>query len=225
MISILLARWLTPEFYGAYAVAFGIYVLLQLTYGALVLEPMAVFGGAAYRRCLRGYCGSMLWVHLAISVIVFVLVGSSAAVAHSLGWAGGLSGALLGVALASPCLLLLWYARRAFYLEMSPGRAATGSFLYCVLLLGGLFLAYRHSLLSPLKVFLLMGMAALVADVLLLIRLSSELPAGDPAPALRKLATPLALWQVGAGQLCCFLDADLYLLPSAQHLLGHRSVG
>ncbi len=186
MISILLARWLTPEFYGAYAVAFGIYVLLQLTYGALVLEPMAVFGGAAYRRCLRGYCGSMLWVHLAISVIVFVLVGSSAAVAHSLGWAGGLSGALLGVALASPCLLLLWYARRAFYLEMSPGRAATGSFLYCVLLLGGLFLAYRHSLLSPLKVFLLMGMAALVADVLLLIRLSSELPAGDPAPALRE---------------------------------------
>ena len=186
VISILLARWLTPEFYGAYAVAFGIYVLLQLTYGALVLEPMAVFGGAAYRRCLRGYCGSMLWVHLIISFVIFVLVGSSAAVAQALGWAGGLSGALLGVALASPCLLLLWYARRAFYLEMSPGRAATGSVLYCVLLLGGLFLAYRHSLLSPFKVFVLMGIAALVADVLLLIRLSSELPAGDPAPALRE---------------------------------------
>lgn len=186
VISILLARWLTPEFYGAYAVAFGIYVLLQLTYGALVLEPMAVFGGAAYRNCLRGYCGSMLWVHLVISFVVFVLVGSSAAVAQALGWTGGLSGALLGVALASPCLLLLWYARRAFYLEMSPGRAATGSLLYCVLLLGGLFLAYRRSLLSPFKVFLLMGIAALVADVLLLIRLRSELPAGDPAPALRE---------------------------------------
>jgi len=186
VISILLARWLTAEFYGAYAVAFGIYVLLQLTYSALVLEPMAVFGGAAYRRCLRGYCGSMLWVHLVMSFIVFVLVGASAAVAQALGWAGGLAGALLGVALATPCLLLLWYARRAFYLEMSPGRAATGSFLFCLLLLGGLFIAYRHSLLSPFTVFLLMGIAALVANVLLLIRLRAELPAGDPAPALKE---------------------------------------
>jgi len=186
IISILLARWLTPEFYGAYAVAFGIYVLLQLIYGALILEPMAVFGGAAYRHCLREYCGSMLWVHVVISLAICLIVGSSAAVAHALGWAGGLPGALLGVALASPCLLLLWFTRRAFYLEMSPGRAATGSLLYCVFLLGGLFLASRHSLLSPFKVFLLMGVAALVADVLLLIRLRSELPAGDPAPALRE---------------------------------------
>jgi O-antigen/teichoic acid export membrane protein len=186
IISILLARWLTPEFYGAYAVAFGIYVLLQLIYGALILEPMAVFGGAAYRRCLREYCGSMLWAHLAISVAIFLIVGASAAAAHMLGWAGGLAGALLGVALASPCLLLLWFARRAFYLEMSPARAATGSFLYCACLLGGLFLAFRYSLLSPFKVFVLMGVAALVADVLLLIRLRSELPVGEPAPALRE---------------------------------------
>ena len=186
LISILLARWLTPEFYGAYAVAFGIYVLLQLIYGALILEPMAVFGGSAYRRCLRDYCGSMLWVHLGISIAICLIIGSSAAVAHALGWAGGLSGALLGVALASPCLLLLWFTRRAFYLEMSPGRAATGSFLYCIFLLGGLFLASRYTLLSPFKVFLLMGVAALVADVLLLIRLRSELPAGEPAPVLRE---------------------------------------
>ena len=186
IISILLARWLTPEFYGAYAVAFGIYVLLQLIYGALILEPMAVFGGAAYRRCLREYCGSMLWIHLGISVAICLIVGSSAAVAHALGWAGGLSGALLGVALASPCLLLLWFARRAFYLEMSPGRAATGSLLYCVFLLGGLYLGFRYSLLSPFKVFLLMGIAALVADVFLLIRLRSELPMGEPAPVLRE---------------------------------------
>jgi O-antigen/teichoic acid export membrane protein len=186
IISILLARWLTPEFYGAYAVAFGIYVLLQLIYGALILEPMAVFGGAAYRRCLREYCGSMLWVHLGISIAICLIVGASAAVAHSLGWAGGLSGALLGVALASPCLLLLWFARRAFYLEMSPGRAATGSVVYCAFLLGGLFLADQRSLLSPFTAFLLMGVAALVADALLLARLRAELPVGDPAPPLRE---------------------------------------
>ncbi len=168
VISILLARWLTPESYGAYAVAFGIYVLLMLIYGALVLEPMAVFGGAAYRSCQRKYCGSLLWIHLVLSLVILVLMGSTAAVTQSLGWHGGLPGALLGVGLASPCLLLLWLARRAFYLEMSPAQAATGSFLYCLLLLGGLFLLHRYASVSPLRVFLLMGAGALLADVLVI---------------------------------------------------------
>ncbi len=184
VISILLARWLTPESYGAYAVAFGIYVLLMLIYGALVLEPMAVFGGAAYRSCQRKYCGSLLWIHLVLSLVILVLMGSTAAVTQSLGWHGGLPGALLGVGLASPCLLLLWLARRAFYLEMSPAQAATGSFVYCLLLLGGLFLLHHYAWVSPLRVFLLMGAGALLADVWLLLRLRSELPHGDPAPAM-----------------------------------------
>ena len=84
ILSILLARWLSPEFYGAYAIAFGIYVLLGLIYGALVLEPMSVLGGAAYRHCLRAYCGSLLWTHLAIASVVCLVVGTWAAVIHSL---------------------------------------------------------------------------------------------------------------------------------------------
>jgi O-antigen/teichoic acid export membrane protein len=186
LLSMLLARWLTPESLGVYALASGIYVLLQLVYGALVLEPMAVFGGAAYRQCLRQYCRSLLWIHLVVAGVICLLVGGSAAVTHALGWTDGLPAALFGVALASPCLLLLWLARRAFYLEMSPARAATGSILYCVLLLSGLFIVYRYSLLSPFKVFVLMGAAALLADVFLLTRLRAELPAGDPAPVVRE---------------------------------------
>jgi O-antigen/teichoic acid export membrane protein len=186
LLSLLLARWLTPESYGVYALAFGIYVLLQLIYGALVLEPMAVFGGAVYRGCLRQYCRSLLWTHVLLAAVICLLLAGAAVVTHRLGWTHGLPGALLGVALASPCLLLLWFARRAFYLEMSPARAATGSILYCVLLLSGLFAVYRSSSLSPFKVFALMGAAALLADVLLLARLRSELPAGGPAPVIRE---------------------------------------
>src|SRR5258708_26936586 len=48
VISILLARWLVPEQYGAYAVAFGIFILLTVLYQSLLLEPMAVFGGSVY---------------------------------------------------------------------------------------------------------------------------------------------------------------------------------
>jgi O-antigen/teichoic acid export membrane protein len=187
ILSILLARWLSPEFYGAYAIAFGIYVLLGLIYGALVLEPMTVFGGAAYRHCLRAYCGSLLWTHLAIASVVCLVVGTSAAVTHTLGWGGGLPAALLGVALASPSLLLLVSARRAFYLELSPSQAAAGSALYCALMLSGLFVSWRYTSLTPFRAFLLLGSAALLADMLLLVRLRSELPPGEPAPALKEI--------------------------------------
>jgi O-antigen/teichoic acid export membrane protein len=187
ILTILLARWLSPEFYGAYAIAFGIYVLLGLIYGALVLEPMTVFGGAAYRNCLRAYCGSLLWTHLAIASVVCLVVGAAAAVTHTLGWGSGLPGALLGVALASPALLLLVFARRAFYLEVSPAQAAAGSALYCALMLAGLFVSWRYSALTPFRAFLLLGSAALLADMLLLVRLRSELLPGAPAPALREI--------------------------------------
>jgi O-antigen/teichoic acid export membrane protein len=187
ILSILLARWLSPDFYGAYAIAFGIYVLLGLIYGALVLEPMTVFGGAAYRHCLRAYCVSLLWTHLAIASVACLVVGSSAAVTHSLGWGGGLPGALLGVALASPSLLLLVFARRAFYLEMSSAQAAAGSALYCALMLSGLFVFGRYSSLTPFRAFVLLGSAALLADVLLLVRLRSELPVSGAAPALQEI--------------------------------------
>src|ERR1700731_4323191 len=53
--SIMLARWLTPEQYGAYADAFAVFILLSLIYLALLLEPMAVFGGSSYPHCLREY--------------------------------------------------------------------------------------------------------------------------------------------------------------------------
>ena len=60
VVIVLLARWLVPEQYGAYAVALGINVLLFTVYQSLLLEPMSVFGGSSYRECLRGYLGSVL---------------------------------------------------------------------------------------------------------------------------------------------------------------------
>ncbi len=77
IVSILLARWLVPEQYGAYAVAFGFFVLLSLIYGSLVLEPMAVFGGSSYRNSLRGYLRSLIWIHVAMSLAITAAFGVS----------------------------------------------------------------------------------------------------------------------------------------------------
>src|SRR5579863_1711916 len=49
VLSILLARWMGADQYGAYALAFSIFILLSLLYLSMVLEPMAVFGASTYR--------------------------------------------------------------------------------------------------------------------------------------------------------------------------------
>lgn len=185
LVSILLARWLVAESYGAYAVAFGIFVLLTLVYSALILEPMSVFGGAAYRRCLRGYVKSLLKMHVVVSFAFAALVSIGAVVMRASGHDAGLAGALFGVALASPCVLLLWVLRRALYLKMHSGRAATGALLYFVLMVSGLWAFNAKSLLTPFNALLLMGGAALVASVLLLVFVRIDLGNdGEPAPSL-----------------------------------------
>jgi O-antigen/teichoic acid export membrane protein len=186
MVSILLARWLVPDQYGAYAVAFGIYMLLSLVYQSLVLEPMGVFGGSTFRTNLRGYLRSLTWMHVAISAIACVTLLISWAVAQKLGMGGAFTSALAGIAFASPCLMLFALARRTFYVELSPAPAAAGSLIYCFLLLGGLYVVYHRALLSPLTAFLLIGLGALVTGIVLMLRLRSDLSGTGRPPALRE---------------------------------------
>jgi O-antigen/teichoic acid export membrane protein len=186
LVSILLARWLLPEQYGAYAVAFGVMVLLSLVYQSLVLEPMAVFGGSLYQDCLRGYLRSLLWIHVSISSAIIVICGASALISDLL-HAKVLAGALAGVTVASPCILVFWLARRSFYLELSPGKAASGAFVYSSLAIGALYLLYKYSLLSPFTAFLLMSVGALATGAYLWTLLRAGLPRTSFAPSIREV--------------------------------------
>jgi O-antigen/teichoic acid export membrane protein len=186
MVSILLARWLMPDQYGAYAIAFGIYMLLALVYQSLILEPMGVFGSSTYRSNLRGYLRSLGWIHVALSVTSCAALVISWAVAHRMGAGAAVTGALAGIAFALPWLMLFSLARRSFYVELSPGPAAAGAFIYSTLVLAGLYLVYEHGLLSPFSAFLLIGAGALVTGIVLMFRLRSGLSGSGPAPAVRE---------------------------------------
>ena len=206
LLGILLARWLVPEQYGAYALAFSVFLLLSFLYHSLLLEPMAVFSGSAYSRSLRGYLKSLIWIHLSITVVSLVVLGTSAGVAFIRAEPGGLPGALLGVTLASPCILLFWLARRAYYMQLAPARAASGALLYCILLVGGLYLLYKFERLSPFTAYLLMATGALVTASYLLLHLRRTLPGIEAGPTSRQawnrhwdygrwaLASAIATW-------------------------------
>jgi O-antigen/teichoic acid export membrane protein len=184
MISILLARWLMPDQYGAYAVAFGIWIMLSLVYQSLVLEPMGVFGGSTFRSNLRGYVRSLLSIHVGLSIAICAALVMAWGIAHRLGAGPATTGALAGIAFASPCLMLFNLARRSFYVELSPAPAAAGAFIYSAVVLAGLYLVYRRALLSPLSAFLLIGAGALVTGIILIIALQRGLSGNGPAPAV-----------------------------------------
>jgi O-antigen/teichoic acid export membrane protein len=184
MVSILLARWLMPDQYGAYAIAFGIYMMLSLVYQSLVLEPMAVFGGSVFRTNLRGYVRTLVSIHILLSVAIFAALLGSWGISHQVSSGSAVTGALAGIAFASPCLMLFALARRCFYVELSPAPAAAGAFIYSAVVLTGLYLVYQRALLSPFVAFLLLGSGALITGTVLMFGVRAKLSGNGPAPQL-----------------------------------------
>jgi O-antigen/teichoic acid export membrane protein len=182
-MGILLARWLGPAQYGAYALAFATFVLLSLVYQSLLLEPMSVFGPSTYRKNLRGYTGTLLWMHVAIAFATFVSMAVAASVMSRFPGFRGLPSALIGAALAAPCVLLFWLARRVFYLRLASSQAAVGAVLYSMLLFGVLAALKSRLAMSPLLAFVVMAIAALVTSFYLLFRFrpNMSLESADPS--------------------------------------------
>jgi O-antigen/teichoic acid export membrane protein len=184
VMSILLARWLSPEQYGMYAVAFAVLLFLLNFHQGLMLEPMLVFGSSVYRDCLRGYVEVLLLLHVGLSLAMAFGLFAAAAVISKLGPASSLPGALVAAAFAAPMVLLLWLVKRTFYLRLSPAPSAVGAILYCLLILGGLAFLYQHNRISTFSAFLLMGLGSLCTSILLLAYLAWRLAPSQNAPSL-----------------------------------------
>jgi O-antigen/teichoic acid export membrane protein len=170
-INLLLARWVAPEVYGAFAVAFAGFLFFFGFYNVLLLEPLTVFGPSRYAEKLPTYFHSQIIVHL-------VLVGPLSAVALLTGFillwvapTSPLGGAVLGAGLTLPFLLLAWLARRLYYVVQRPALAAAGSGFYLCFVVVGLFVLGHYGWLGSFTAFLLMGCGSILASGLLLWRL------------------------------------------------------
>ena len=186
ILGVMLARWLAPTEYGAYALAFSIFVLVGFLYQALLLEPLSVFSGTTFRGNTRGYLKVTLWIHWALSLVMCLLLAGAAVIARVAGHSPLLSIALAGMTLATPFLLIHSLGRRSFYLELAPGRAAFASIFYCVLVIGGVFLFFSLGWLSSFTAFLLMGFGALISGIVMVVQLNRLLGPATWDPTLRE---------------------------------------
>lgn len=185
LLGILLARWMAPEQYGAYALVFSIFILVTFLYQALLLEPLSVFSGTTYSKNLRGYLKSNFWLHWGVSAVICALMAATA-IAAKVWWHSPASAmAFAGMTAATPFILIHALGRRSFYLKLSPGPAAFGSSFYCVLVVAGSFLVFKLGWLSAFSAFLVMGFAALVGGVIMVFQLNAKL---EPATAEMQLS-------------------------------------
>jgi O-antigen/teichoic acid export membrane protein len=168
LIGILLARWLAPDQYGAYATAYSIFLLVTLLYQALLLEPQSVFGASVYADRPREYLGSLFWLGGSIALLVIFILALWALVEHGTGWSPKLSSALVGVIAATPFILVFWLVRGACYTRLAPQQALKGALAYCLLVASALFLIHRRGLMSPPAAFVVMGAASAVATACVL---------------------------------------------------------
>jgi O-antigen/teichoic acid export membrane protein len=161
-VNIALARWLSADAYGAFAVAFATFLFISGFHNVLLLEPLTVMGPSRHPNRLPTYFREQIIMHV-------ILVGVLAAVILLAGgvfwWAASgnplLAGALIGSGLALPFVTLFWLIRRMCYVLQRPSIALLGSGFYLCFVFSGLFLLRHFQHISPLTAFGLMSAGSL----------------------------------------------------------------
>ena len=162
-----------PNLYGAFAVAFAGYLFVAGFHNVLLLEPLSIMGPSTHADRLPAYFREQLMVHvILVGPLSLAVLGAGLALGRILP-RSPLIGAVIGIGLVLPVLLLLWLVRRMCYVLQRPSIAVLGSALYFAIITIGLVLLRHYHRTSPLMAFLLMGLASLLASLLLLSQFSA----------------------------------------------------
>jgi O-antigen/teichoic acid export membrane protein len=167
-VNLLLARWLAPSLYGAFAVVFAGFLFLAGFHNVLLLEPLSVFGPSRHAPNVVEYFRGQIKVHLVLTGSLLLLILPASLILRLVSQHSAIFQAILGGSIAFPLLLLLWAARRMCYVMQKPTTAVIGAAIYFAIALAGMFLIRLAGVVSPFSAFALMGSASCVAACILL---------------------------------------------------------
>ena len=210
LVSILLARWLEPAAYGAFSLAYAIFLLLGTVHTGLWTEPMLVYGSGRYRENFPAYQQILLRHHWRFggATCLFFLV------LHLGFWACGareIALSFLGLSLAAPTVLYLWLVRRGAYVLLKPRLAAMGGGLYLLLHLGQTFFFFRTNTLNTFTAFLAMAVAGLVSAESIRWRMNTGTERVVDAEEVHNLHWHYGRWALLAG-IFSWVPGNIYYL-------------
>jgi O-antigen/teichoic acid export membrane protein len=184
LVTVLLARWMSSTEYGAFSVAYSLFLLLAAFHGASITEPMLVFSGGRHADHLSRYLALLLKGQWRVGAAVAAVLGAAGAALWAVGQKS-LATAVGGLAAASPFTLFMWTARRALYARSQPSLAAAAGMVYLVLYVVGLWsLAYTGTLSSA-SAFGVMGATSGVVGAALSLSLNLARHSKDESLTLR----------------------------------------
>ena len=166
LLSFLLARWLSSEAYGAFAVAFATLLFLSGFHNVLLLEPMSVMGPARYSNQASAYLAAQLKIHKLLGSLLAAALLLTALLMKLLEANRELAMATAASAFALPFFLMLWLVRRMAYMVQRPAIAGWASAGYFLLTLFGLLVLHTRNVLTPTTAFFVLGSAGLLSVAL-----------------------------------------------------------
>jgi O-antigen/teichoic acid export membrane protein len=166
IVYILLARWLAPRDYGAFATAFAAFMGLSVLHTALLTEPMLIFASQRFRDQHKHYFGSLLYGHLVVALGTSLVLAVAGAILQRRGQPE-LGSALDWFAVASPFILLLWLMRRNCYGQFNPRRAAMGGVAYLMLQMLSLSFVHFYGKLTVGSALIMVAASSFVVGVAL----------------------------------------------------------
>ncbi len=203
VVNVLLARWLAPEGYGAYTVAYTLFLLVGVVHAGLLAEPMLVFGSGRFEKHLERYLRVVLTGHGRFALVAGAVLGLGAAAA----WVSGqtvLSHALAAFAVGQAAILFQWAMRSACYVRTQPRVAATTGLVYATVVVGGVAALKAAGALNEATGILLMSAGSLVAGSLIAWRLGVPLRRVRDPELVREAVQrhrQYGGWAVGTGVL------------------------
>jgi O-antigen/teichoic acid export membrane protein len=171
VLSVLLARWLLPSQYGAFSIAFAVYLFTYQIHNSIIIEPMSVLGPINMHHRLTDYLRDQIKLHFVVGVLgglIIIVVGLVILVFNQV---LGQAVSMVGIVLSFMLLPLL--LRRGFYLFQKPQLALYGSVVYAIFLTGGLWITTISTGISINAAFLLFGLAGLASGIFLLKKIPS----------------------------------------------------
>jgi O-antigen/teichoic acid export membrane protein len=213
IVNLLLARWLPAREYGVFVAAYVVLILIGVGHGALLIEPMMVFGPSRYADRFDQYLRSVLRLQWVFSAAAMAILTAVAVLLYV--WGSDLLGrAFLGLACAAPFILTSWLVRRVCYVRRKPAVAALGGALYLGIAGTGSVLLYNRGVLTPMAAQLLMGLAACAAVALILRLITEPTPVGAAGAASEIWAEhwKFGRWAAASGLLYWAQGGLFYLL-------------